>query len=58
MGKSDVEVITTHFKEIRENSDVKIDDAMTEWDVIKSNFYRRQVGAGQRKYEPNNINYI
>ena len=37
-GNSDVEVITTHFKDIRENSDVKIDDALTEWDMIKTNF--------------------
>jgi len=39
-GNSDVKVITTHFKNIR---DVKIDDALTERDVTKSNFYRRQV---------------
>ena len=25
------------------NSEVKIDDALTEWDVIKYNFYRKQV---------------
>ena len=36
-GNNNVEVITTHFKDIRENSDVKIDDALTEWDMIKSN---------------------
>ena len=57
-GNIDAEVITTHFKDIRENSDVKIDDALTEWDMIKSNFYGRQVEAGQHKYEPYNINYI
>ena len=28
-GNRDVEVITTHFKDICENSDVKIDDALT-----------------------------
>jgi len=38
-GKSDIEVITTHFKDLHENSDVKIDDALTEWDTIKSNFH-------------------
>jgi len=37
-GNIDVEVITTHFKDIRENSDVKIDDALTEWDMIKIKF--------------------
>ena len=30
-GNSNVGVITTHFKDIRENSDVKIDDALTEY---------------------------
>jgi len=30
LGNSDVEVITTHFKDIRENNDAKIDDALTE----------------------------
>ena len=29
-GNSDVEVITTYFKDIPENSDVKIVDALTE----------------------------
>ena len=43
-GNSDIEVITTHFNDIRENSDVKIDDALTEWDMTKSNFYGRLVG--------------
>ena len=50
-GNSDVEVITTHFKNICENSDVKIDDALTEWDMTKSNFHGRHVQAGQHKYE-------
>ena len=36
-GFSDVEVITTHFNDVSENSDVKIDDALTEWDMIKTN---------------------
>jgi len=53
-----VEVITTHFKDICENSDVKIDDTLTEWDKIKSHFDGRQVEAGQHKYEPYIINYI
>jgi len=57
-GNSDVEVITSHFKDICENSDVKIDDALTEWDVMKSNFDRRQDDAGQHKYEPYNVKYI
>jgi len=39
-----------------ENSDVKIDDALTEWDMIKSNFIR-QVEAGQHEYEPYNVTY-
>ena len=52
-GNSDVEVITTHSKDIWENSDVKIDDALTEWDImIKSNLYGRQVEAGELKYVP------
>jgi len=38
-GNNIVEVIITHFKNIRENSNVKIDDAVIEWDIIKSNFY-------------------
>ena len=37
-GNSDLEVSTTHFKGTRENTDVKIDDALTEWDMMKSNF--------------------
>ena len=35
-GNSDVEVITSHFKNIGENNDVKIDDALTKWDMVKS----------------------
>ena len=50
--------IPTHFKEIRKNSPVKIVAALTEWDMIKSKFYGRQVGAGQHKYEPYITNYI
>jgi len=56
-GNSDVDVITTHFMDICENSDVKIDDGLTEWDMIKSNFIR-QVEAGQHEYKPYNITYI
>jgi len=42
-ANSNVEVlqVTTHFRDIPENDDVKIDDALTEWDMIKSNFYGR-----------------
>ena len=58
VGNCDVEVITTHFKDIRENSDVQIEDALTEWDMIKTNFHGRQVEAGQQKYELYNITYI
>jgi hypothetical protein len=47
LGNSDVEVITTHFREIHGNSDVKIDDTLREWDMLKSNFDRRQVEASQ-----------
>jgi len=57
-GDSDVEVITVHFKDIYEDSDVKIDDALTEWDMMKSNFYERQFEAGQYKYETYSIYYI
>ena len=39
---SDVGVITTQFKDIHENGDVKIDDALTEWDMIQFNIYGRQ----------------
>jgi len=49
---------TIHFKYICENSDVKIDDVLTEWDMIKSNMYGRQAEAGQHKYEPYIIKYI
>jgi len=38
-------------------SDVKLDAALTEWDMIKSTF-KRQVEAGQHEYEPHNITYI
>ena len=37
-GNSDIEVISNHFKDIRENNDVKIGGALTEWGTIKSNF--------------------
>jgi len=47
LGNSDVEVITTNFMDTPEKSDVKIDDwLMTEWDMIKSTIYGRQVEAG------------
>jgi len=57
-GDSDAEVITTHFKDIRENDDVKVDDASTEWDMTKYNFHGRKVQAGQHNYEPYIINKI
>jgi len=37
-GNSYDGIITTHFKNIRENSDVKIHDVLTDWNMIKSNF--------------------
>ena len=57
-GNGGGDVIATHFKDMRENSEVGINDASTEWDMMKSNFYGRQVEAGQHKYEPYIINYI
>ena len=44
-GNSNVEVITTLLKDICENSDVTIDDALTEWNMMKYSFYRMQVKA-------------
>ena len=46
----------TSRKDRCENSDVKIDDALTEWDTIKLNLYGRQAEAGQHKYEAYIIN--
>jgi len=45
----------TYVKTVK---NVKIDDALTELDTIRSNLYGRQVEAGQHKYEPYIINYI
>ena len=51
-GNSDVEVFTTYFKDIRENSDVKIDDALTECDMMQFIFME-----GKLKWANINMNH-